>query len=69
MLNNYFFLLFCILYVEGDVIEIEIETERVDLCPNPTLYRSDIHDRIKGLNDMIICYVPEDKGSFLDSRI
>ena len=70
MLNNYFFLLFCILYVEGDVIQIEIETEHVNLCPNPILYRSDINERIKGhLNDMIICNDPKDEGTILDRKI
>ena len=47
MFNKYLCIFLCIIHVKGDMIEIEIETERGHICSsNPAMYRSDIFDRI-----------------------
>ena len=41
MYKKYLSIFFCILHVKGDLIEIEIEIEKSNVCQNPTFYRYD----------------------------
>ena len=41
MYKKYLSIFFCILHVKGDLIEIEIEIEKSNICQNPTFYRYD----------------------------
>ena len=44
MFDNYILILSCLFHVNGDVIEIEVETEIDHLCPKPKSYWSDISE-------------------------
>ena len=80
MCNEYLFILFLIIHVKGDLIEIEIETEYDNICQKPKLYS--ITDAIANLMGSAIdgiktpgntpadsdknfyCFPYEDKPSF-----
>ena len=45
MFKNYLAMLFSIFHINGDLIEIDIELEHGNLCPNPIMYRSGLIDQ------------------------
>ena len=74
MCNEYLFILFLIIHVKGDLIEIEIETEYDNICQKPKLYS--ITDAIANFlanlpepepddsDKKYYCFPYEDKPSF-----
>ena len=57
MNNKLLSLLFNFIYIKGDMIKIEFDTDYGNICQNPTFYRSDLTDRVKGqLHEIIVCY-------------
>ena len=53
MFKNYLSMLFSIINIKGDLIEIEIETgQHGNICPNPTLYRSTLEEQFKHYDDL-----------------
>ena len=65
MFKKYFFILNVIFHVEGDLIKIEIESNRRNICPKPKLYRSDLSGlTADNIDEKLYCIPYEDKTSF-----
>ena len=65
MLKNFVLILFCIFHVKGDLIQIEVEANRHNICPKPKLYRTDLSGLTADNSDEKLYCIPyEDNPSF-----